>query len=74
MIKIGKEYYFTIECKNCKYYWTPKNGKLPAKCASCGRKIYGTTNYKVIDSRNKQDKKFNLYIEQIRKEYLSKKK
>lgn len=39
---------YQLKCKNCSYYWDTKYAKIPARCPSCGGKIFGTYNYEVL--------------------------
>ena len=34
-----------LQCHKCNYVWRTKYNKIPAKCPSCGKKIFGTNNY-----------------------------
>lgn len=39
---------FQLSCNKCNYIWDTKYNRIPAKCPSCGTRIYGTSRYTVL--------------------------
>ncbi len=48
---------FKLRCNNCNYVWDTKYNRIPAKCPSCGTRIYGTSKYTLLKVYRKEYRK-----------------
>ncbi len=40
---------YELECLNCHYQWRTRLARISAICPSCGKKIHGTSKYRIVD-------------------------